>query len=320
MKKVTRASQTNRVRLSQLYQPVVSTTRETLTMTGSMVMIRQKTTDLKQKFRDRTTERRNRKMVIRDEAKLPNPHSSFDNSQKSNMMNFAIVSSTVASEYSSDLDYHKASKHSNLYQRSSKQATQVVYPNYNKRDIYLASRTEVKPAKAVQKVVDKRGVMNDISNGLDEAKTNLPAFSLTGSMLCRELENGNIRSNGTTANQTMLSPQKPIGLPTNTIEASMLFRTLAEEEEKTKTSGSTHNTMNQYARKFHVPEEVLPSPTARSIVSELTQHTKTSEVDPKMLDASHNLLRILQKNQFQQFETSEVKRYAPSRRKSLYEA
>lgn len=298
-------------------------------MTGSLVMIRQKTTDLKQKFRERTAERRSKKMAIHDEPKLPKHHishnsSSNDSSTKSSMMNFAIVSSTVASEYNSELDHHKASKHSNLYQRSSKQPdTQVVHPNYNKRDIYLASRTEVKPANAVQKVVDKRGVMDDISNGLDEAKTSLPAFSLTGSMLCRALEKGKIRLNGTTANQTMLSPQRPMGLPAHTIEASMLFRALQEEEEKTKSSGSiSYGTMHQYTRKFHVPEEVLPSPSSKSIVSELTQHTKHSEVDPKMVDASHNLLRILQENQFQQFEASEIKKYAPSRsrRTSLYEA
>jgi hypothetical protein len=296
-----------------------------LTMTGSLVMIRQKTTDLKRKFRERTEERRNRMTAIRDEAKLAHAisrnSSSDESSTKSNMMNFAIASSTIASDCSSHLDYHKASKHSNLYQQSSKQEpTKIVYPNLNKRDIYLATRKESKPAKIIQREVNTRGAMSDISNGLDEAKTSLPAFSLTGSMLCRELENGHIRSNGTTANQTMLSPPKPLILPANTITASMLFRTLQQEEEKTKTSRSTGNSnMNQYARKFFVPEEVLPSPAAKSVVSELTQHTKDSEVDPKMVDASHNLLRILQMNQFEQFEVSGIKRHTPHRN-PLYEA
>lgn len=296
-------------------------------MAGSIVMIRQKTTDLKRRFRERTAERRNRSGGIRDEAERHSKHSisrnsSSDDLSSNMMMNFAIASSTIASNCNSEQDYQKASKHSNLYQRSSKQEqTQVVFPNINKRDIYLASRNhkEPKPAKAVQKVVDHRGVMNDISNDRDEAKTNLPAFSLTGSMLCRELENNRVRQNGTKANQTMLSPQKPLGLPSNTIMASMLFRTLQEEEEKTKASGTTNNSKNQYAAKFNIPTEVVHSPTARSIVSEITQHTKESSVDPKMVDASHNLLRILQSNRFQSFD-DDAKPQPSRRASSLYEA
>jgi hypothetical protein len=200
-----------------------------------------------------------------------------------------------------------------LYQRSSKQEkTQVVHPVIYKRDIYLASRKEPGPAKAVQKVVDNRGIMNDLSNVADEAKTSLPAYSLTGSMLCREMEKGKIRSNGTAASQKMMSPQKPMGLPPNTIVASMLFRTLQEEEMSAKITGGSKDRLGLAS----IPENVLDSPKdgAASTVSSLTMHSKESEVDPRIVRASNNLLRILQANNFEAFDAK------PKPRTTLYEA
>lgn len=297
-------------------------------------MIRQKTSDLKRRFAERTAERR----AARDEAKLgklsirnsTSEDSSSTVSTKSSIMNFAIASSTIASSCGSSsngTENRDASKHyhSDLYQRSSMQ-TKVVHPIVHKRDIFLASRTapartsrtrETTQKGTVKKrsggvmndIADSRGgIMNDISNGSTEepeAKTTLPPYSLTGSMLCREMEQGNIRPNGTTANQQMFSPQKPMGLPSNTIMASMLFRTLQQEEESESTS---HVSLNQYGvptkSKKRVPKEVLPSPTSRSEVSELTLQSKESEVDPNMVKASKNLLRILQNNQFQAFDNN----------------
>jgi hypothetical protein len=309
------------------------------TMSGSIVMIRQKTSDLKRRFAERTAERRNKKSTLNDDVKQTmSRNSSADDtssiSTKSSMMNFAIASSTIASNCSSDIENRKASKHcSNLYRRSStgksETPTKVVHPVIHKRDIYLASRnpndrTRATPSKATEKKgINSRGVMNgvmnDISNGPEaEAKTNLPAYSLTGSMLCREMEKGNIRSNGTTANQ-LTSPQKPMGLlPSNTIVGSMLFRTI-EEEEKTKSASSV--SLNQYGVptkvKTRIPQEVIPSPTGRSIVSEITMHSKESDVDPNMVKASKNLLQILRNNQFQSFDNPKPK---PKPKRTLYEA
>jgi len=286
---------------------------------GSIVMMRQRTSDLKRRFKERTEERRNKRRALRDEAEL-HKHSITRNSSDDstissksniNMMNFAVASSTIASNCESHWTSHQ---HSTLYQRSSKrEVTQVVHPVIYKRDIYLASRKEPNPARAVQKVVNNRGIMNDISNGPEEeAKTSLPAFSLTGSMLCRELEKGNIRANGTTANQDTVSPQRPLGmgLPAHTIMASMLFRTLEQEE---KSTSNTTFSRNQYGVPTTIPEEVVsPANTSRSVVSELTMHSRGTEVDPNMVKASKNLLRILQANQFKEFDAKP--------RSSLYEA
>lgn len=317
-----------------------------ITMSGSIVMIRQKTSDLKRRFAERTAERRNKKSTLNDDVKqTTSRNSSGDDtssiSTKSSMMNFAIASSTIASNCSSDIENRKASKHcSNLYRRTStgksETPTKVVHPVIHKRDIYLASRnpnarTRATPSKATEKkginsrgmmndIADSRGVMSDISNGPEaEAKTNLPAYSLTGSMLCREMEKGNIRSNETTANQQFTSPQKPMELlPSNTIMGSMLFRTI-EEEEKTKSASSV--SLNQYGVptkvKTRIPQEVIPSPTGRSIVSEITMNSKESDVDPNMVKASKNLLQILRNNQFQSFDNPKPK---PKPKRTLYEA
>lgn len=285
-------------------------------MPGSIVLIREKTSDLKRRFRERTAERRRKNGAARDEAELER-RSIFRNSsseessvasKSSNMMSFAIASSTIASSCNSGTDSSKSSHHrSNLYRSSSKQEnTRVVHPVIYKRDIYLASRKHHKSTNpAVQQVVKDRRVMSDVSNGPDsEAKTSLPAFSLTGSMLCRELEKGSIRENGTRANQSTASPQKPMVLPPTTIMASMLFRTL-EQEEKSESTGRTRNQYGVPIRaRTTIPDEVVPSPanTVKSGVSELTMHTIQSKEDPRMAKASKNLLCILQSNQFQEFD------------------
>lgn len=323
-------------------------------MTGSIIMIRQKTTDLKRRFAERTAERRRQKeLQQQNEVKkrtITTNWSSDDSSvsaKSSTIMNFAIASSTFASSYSnssSDDGSSKSSKtkkkhHSKLYEpsSSSQQQTRVVHPNVYKRDIYLASRTapaNSQPTKSTSRSTNSGGsgrssnaehhrrvVMHDISNDFDEymggeqeAKTNLPPYSLTGSMLCREMEEGHLRPNGTTAQQ-MMSPCKPVGLPSNTIMASMLFRTLQEEEERKTTSGVS---LNQYGvptktNKKMVPREVLPSPTARSVMSEITLHSKESEEEAKMQKASKDLLSILKTNQLA-FDTK------PQNKQCLYEA
>ena len=228
-------------------------------------MIRQKTTDLKRRFRERTAERRNKKNASRDEAELEkrtiirnsSSEDSSVTSKSSNMLSFAIASSTIASSCNSGTESSKSSHYSNLYRRSSKKESKtiVVHPNIYKRDIYLASRKHHKSTKpTVQKVINDRRVMSDVSNGPDEAKTSLPAYSLTGSMLCRELDQGKIRSNGTRVNQNTMSPQKPVALPPNTIMASMLFRTL-EQEEKSASTGRTRKTSMEFPSEPRFPEK-----------------------------------------------------------------
>jgi hypothetical protein len=139
----------------------------------------------------------------------------------------------------------------------------------------------------------------------DEAKdSRLPPFSLAGSMLCREMDKKT--SQGITkVSQRMYSPQRPIGLPVNTIMASMLFRTLEKEEQVSL--GSINGQYPDKKEHSSIPDVVTSSSsdsrsTAGSTVSAITMYSSEANSDPRMMKASNDLLAILQSNNFAAFD------------------
>ena len=312
-------------------------------MATSISALKLKTTELKRRLGDRVAERRRKKrdateaaeMSLMDDHPLLRASTSDDSSSvKSNMMNYAIASSCIASNFSVE-DDKKTDKVSELYrQKATQNATQIIFPVMCKRDIYLSPWKENSPAKIARSGIESRQVMSDLSNieesdfsNVEEAATKgLPRYSLTGSMLCREMERGNILPGGTSAPQTMMSPQKPMGLPVNTIMASMLFRTLQKEESLSlQTVYGQHEQKGSkeiVPRTIHLltPEsssrkvgELVPRTVTRgnssSTISSITDHP-SEKPDMRMIKASNNLLALLQSNNFAEFD----------KRAKLYEA
>jgi hypothetical protein len=139
----------------------------------------------------------------------------------------------------------------------------------------------------------------------DSKGARLPPFSLAGSMLCREMGNKKILPEITEAPQSTYSPQRPIGLPANTLMASMLFRSLEEEEQFTL--GGSDGQYPDKAENSSIPDVVTSSSSdsrsaTGSNVSAITMYSREANSDPRMMKASKDLLAILQSNNFADFD------------------
>jgi hypothetical protein len=288
----------------------IATDTTTFTMPASVTGIFQrKTTDIKRRFNERAADRCKRR-VAKEIAEmhaldkhylLRNSSSEDTQSSTSNNMSRLLASSCIASSMSYGSESTAStSKVSSLYERSScPEDTQVIHPVIYKRDIYLKPLEE--SSKVQPSSIQARGKMRD----LDEAKvSSLPPFSLAGSMLCHEMDK-RIAQGITKAPQNMYSPQRPIGLPANTIMASMLFRTL-EQEEQLSLGGSDgqHPDKNEHPSILEVVTSSSSDSrsTAGSTVSAITMYSSEANSDPRMMKASKDLLAILQSNNFAAFD------------------
>jgi hypothetical protein len=285
-----------------------------LTMPASMTgVIKRQTMDLKRRFVERAEERR-KKRLSKEVAEmrsldkhylLRNASSEDTESRASSNMSTLLTASCIASSLSS---IESSSKVNSLYDRTSTpEETQIIHPVIYKRDIYVPlNESSMNKPRGIETRGDK--------HNLDEAKTNLPPFSVSGSMLCREMEKGRMHHLVTTAPQYMMSPQKPIGLPANSIMASMLFRTLEKEEQFSFAGSDGKRTdRKQYPS---IPAEVTSSDsrstTGGSTVSAITMYSSEASSDLRMMKASKDLLAILQSNNFAAFDAKP--------KKTLYEA
>eukprot|EP00545_Synedropsis_sp_CCMP1620_P000938 CAMPEP_0119014398 /NCGR_PEP_ID=MMETSP1176-20130426/9663_1 /TAXON_ID=265551 /ORGANISM="Synedropsis recta cf, Strain CCMP1620" /LENGTH=300 /DNA_ID=CAMNT_0006967569 /DNA_START=52 /DNA_END=954 /DNA_ORIENTATION=- len=233
------------------------------------------------------------------------------------MAHFAATSAVIASTFSGET---KSTVASDLYraQRSPKEE-RIEYPVVHKRDIFI--RTEAEPQ-----------LMSDHHTkkfiGI-EPKPSLAAYSISGSMLCGNIENGRIKEDSTKGARKMTSPQKPTGLPKTAVAASALFRSMQFDDvpaaETRRFTGPTerkkalHQNIYGSMSDDSIDDEDSPYVTIKRSDSKDDAQTSVSSVtmysnyqnDP-MVRASTNLLDILRSNKFENFteETSQ----------SLYEA
>lgn len=286
-----------------------------LIMPASMTgVIKRQTMDLKRRFIERAEERR-KKRLSKEVAEmrsldkhylLRNASSEDTESRASSNMSTLLTASCIASSLSS---IESSSKVNSLYKRTSTpEETHIIHPVIYKRDIYVNPLQESSMNKP--RGNETRGDKHDV----DEAKTSLRPFSVSGSMLCREMEKGRVHHVVTTAPQYTMSPQKPIGLPANSIMASMLFRTLEKEEQFSFAGSDGKRTdRKQYPS---IPAEVTSSDshstTGGSTVSAITMYSSEASSDLRMMKASKDLLAILQSNNFAAFDAKP--------KKTLYEA
>ena len=169
------------------------------------------------------------------------------------------------------------------------------------------------PGDVNQKATNDRKAKNIHTNDFKVQKTILPSYSISGSMLCSNVEQGKIQENSTSAARNMPSRQKPTGLPPNAVMASTLFRTmnLDQTTERTKKNPAEKATLrNLYSSaSTESNDDEAPYVTinrsnssdgAQSSVSALTMHS-TSQHDP-LVRASNSLLDILRSNRFENFD------------------
>ena len=269
--------------------------------------------DIKRRFIERAKERRRKRLSKEVEEMrtldkhylLRNSSSEETETRASSNLSTLLAASCIASTLSSIENSASSAKVNSLYDRTSTpEETQIIHPVIYKRDIYIKSRNESTMTKP--KGIETRGGKHH----LDEAKPTLPPFSVSGSMLCREMEKGEMSHVGTTAPQYMMSPQKPIGLPANSIMASMLFRTLEKEEHFSRAGSDGKRTdRKQYPP---IPAEITSSDsrssTGGSTVSAVTMYSiSEASSDPRMMKASKDLLAILQSNNFVAFDVKPKK-------------
>jgi hypothetical protein len=219
------------------------------------------------------------------------------------MSDFAAASALIAATFSEDT---KSTSSGGLYHATNPQEERVEFANFHTRGIFMPGDVNQKATNDVKK-------KNIHTNDFEVQKTTLPSYSISGSMLCSNIEQGKIQENSTSAARNMPSRQKQTGLPPNAVMASTLFRTmnLDQTTERTKknpgekaplrnlySSASTES--NDDEAPYVTINRSNSSDGAQSSVSALTMYS-TSQNDP-LVRASNSLLDILRSNRFENFD------------------
>lgn len=221
------------------------------------------------------------------------------------MSDFAAASAVIASTFSSET---RSTVSSDLYhtQRSPKE-----------------ERFEYPIAKAMEKSFETEGKPQNGSHHQSknaragEPKPSVPSFSISGSMLCSNIEQGRIKEDSTAAANKISKPHRATGLPPTAVAASSLFRSMQLEEHADTTKNKNRGPMDRKVARHNlygsvsadsIDEEDSPYVTikhcdskdgAQSSVSSVTMYSSYQN-DP-MYRASNNLLDILRSNKFENF-------------------
>ncbi|KAI2491135.1 hypothetical protein MHU86_23421 [Fragilaria crotonensis] len=217
------------------------------------------------------------------------------------MSDYAAASAMIAATFSNDTKSTASS--GGLYRSASSHEERFEFPNFHKRDIYLAD-----------------GPRNCHAETDKVEKRTLAAYSISGSMLCSNVEKGYIPSNSTSAARKLNSPLKPTGLPANAVMASTLFRTMKLDDRSHKSADPTkrrlikttshsdiHASFSNDSGDERAPyvdiKRTNSKDGAQSSVSSVTMYSSYQN-DP-LVRASNSLLDILRSNRFQTFDKCE---------------
>ena len=224
------------------------------------------------------------------------------------MSDYAAASAMIVATFSNDTKTSASS--GGLYQSESFQVERCEFPIIHKRDIFMTDGSD-------------HGCIKSGASRPNEVSTqnrSLASYSVSGSMLCNNIEKGYIPNNSTSAARKLECPQKPHGLPPNAVMASNLFRTMKLDKP----------TQNAYTEKKIRPVKALaqrgiyasdssdsrdeegPCLTIKRTQSKDGAHSSVSSVtmyscyhnDP-LVRASNSLLDILRANKFQTFDNCE---------------
>lgn len=224
------------------------------------------------------------------------------------MSDYAAASAMISATFSHDT--RSTTSSGGLYHTTSSQEERIEFPNFHKRDIYLANGKNNCPTDT-----GKVG-----SDEFKNEKRTLAAYSISGSMLCSNIEKGSIQANSTSVSQKLTSPLRPTGLPPNAVMASTLFRTMKVDDRVKKTAKPTTRRLIKSVshRDIHASfstdsgDERAPyvnikrsdsKDGAQSSVSSVTMYSSYQN-DP-LVRASNSLLDILRSNRFQAFDNCE---------------
>lgn len=224
------------------------------------------------------------------------------------MSDYAAASAMITATLSNDTRSTVSS--GGLYHATSSHEERFEFPNFNKRDIYLADGK-----KDCSTDTDKAR-----PNEFNNKKKELMAYSISGSMLCSNIEKGSIPANSTSAAQRLTSPLKPTGLPPNAVMASTIFRTMKLDDRVRKTAKPAQRRLVKTVshRDIHASfsnesggerapyvniKRTNSKDGAQSSVSSVTMYS-TYQNDP-LVRASNSLLDILRSNRFQTFDNCE---------------
>jgi hypothetical protein len=276
---------------------------------GGLSVLKQKTVLFKRKIAAKTKSFRMRRYGRMEEeastaedlpllktANTKSKTNAWGGADVKDMADFAAASAAIAITFSVET---KSSNASDLYraQRSPKEG-RVEFPVLQSRDMNKSHKTSdhyTKEAIAIEK------------------KPSFASYSISGSMLCTNIENGRIKENSTSAATKKTSPHIPTGLPPTAVAASSLFRSMnltTAHVANTKRLTGPAPQQNLYVSRSvdSVDEEDSPYVTikrpgskdgAQSSVSSVTMYS-TYQNDA-MVRASNNLLDILRSNKFENF-------------------
>ena len=217
------------------------------------------------------------------------------------MSDYAAASAMIAATFSNETKSTATS--GELYRTTSSHEERFEFPNFHKRDIYMAD--------------DKRNSHGETDKG---EKRTLAAYSISGSMLCSNVEKGYIPSNSTSAARKRTSPLKPTGLPPNAVMASTIFRTMKQDDRahksadprkrrliKTLSHRDIHASFSSDSGDERAPYVDINRTNSKdggqSSVSSVTMYSSYQN-DP-LVRASNSLLDILRSNRFQAFDKCE---------------
>ena len=136
------------------------------------------------------------------------------NDEFKGMSDYAVASAMISATLSNETKSTVSS--GGLYRSTSSHEERFEFPNFHKRDIYMADGNR-NCHEDTHKI--RPGEYNN------EKKT-LASYSISGSMLCSNIDKGCIPVDSTSAARKLTSPLKPTGLPPNAVMASTLFRTM----------------------------------------------------------------------------------------------
>lgn len=234
--------------------------------------------------------------------------------QFKDMSDFAAASAMITASFSHETKSTVSS--SDLYHSGSGHEERIEFPNFHKRDIYMADG--VKPVND-NHVEKKKSQPNDFTI----SPRTIPSYSISGSMLCGNIEKGKIKDNSTSATTRPRDSVKPAGFPANAVMGSALFRTMKLDssiqtmteteltKQKLQKTIANRTVCNSLSVDSHDDEDspyvtiqrTNSSDGAHSSVSSVTMYSSYQN-DP-LVRASNSLLDILRSNRFNTFEKCE---------------
>lgn len=298
----------------------------------SLVELKKKTTTLKKKLahRKKTFRWTTHHVALDDDGHfvdekplLKSPRhkvkkTSWGAAKSKEIADFAVASAVIVNSLSEDTESTVSS--GGLYRSArSPKEQRVEHPVIHKRDIYISQKPSNETGKDVESKKKAAATPLFQSDELKEPAI-LPSYSITGSMLYNNIENGSLKE-GSRAAQKLKSPYKSNGLPSSALMGSTLYRTMHLDESMTaNSSGKTKKKQPEKAAKHQnyidarmsadsQDDEDAPYVTigrtsskesVESTVSSVTMYSSYQN-DP-LVRASNNLYDILRSNHFEAFE------------------